>query len=482
MKIPKPNQSISAKKNQLHKTLNCSINKSSAHRTVRKVFGNLFIIPAPQTLRIQTLFPKLLLLLLLGNFLLCSCRKDTTVAPSIQWINPGKDVSINNSGSLRVEVQISDNNDQFQTLLSLSDENGNVLFSKGQFSSENSSIIVSETIPTSALSQGSYQLSLLATDRDENKIRSTLRISLLDSGAQTLLEGFISLHQNGSQAYAAFHLNNNTVSSSPFLSDNAMICANPTTATLLMTPRGPGDARCLEPASANMLWSWPGTSGPLGGFTCCSFSEPLFLIGEKTGYIRKFNSSGLAQGSCPYFPGSYYPSEIFTFQNSILSVQKAVTSANPDKIVVFNAISGQGMQEINLPFRVEDALQQQDTLYLLTQSNPRQIWRYLTSFNSYELVDNTNLTTSLAFLSPGTNTTFLLTTDQGIYEVKPSSNYTYLIFAESGLSCAAKKSSNPNHVVFLKNNSLKIIHRSTQNLVSEINLDAGATDFLILSP
>jgi hypothetical protein len=410
-----------------------------------------------------------------------SCRKDASVAPEIKWINPEKDVALINSGQLEANVLISDNNSNIEALISMSDETGNVFFSESKNSLRERSLKMEVNIPTAGLLPGNYKLSLLATDADDNRIRSSLNISFSDTNATVLSNGFVSLHQNASQAYVSFHMNGNSIHSVSNLADNAQFCADPTSGYVLMAPKGPGDARCFEPTEGLQIWSWPGISGTLSGFSCCNFTAPWFLLGEKSGYIKKFNSTGAAQGSCSYLPGSYYPVKVFVHDGNIFSVQRAISASNPDKIVVLNGTSGTGVQELNLPFGVADAIMQNDTLYLITESNPRQIWRYMGPFNSIELIDNTGISSNMAFLSPMSSSKFLLSADQGIYEVTPASNWTNLIFPVTGLQSAARLSQNPNHLVFIRNNVLTVVNKSTQNLVSELSLDGGAKDFLLLS-
>lgn len=393
-----------------------------------------------------------------------------------------EDLKINDFRPLEVMVSISDNHSEINALLSLSDDAGNVYFSKNSFSGKQDLLTVSDRITTSDLLPGSYRLSVLATDCHDNKIRSTLQITIEDTGTTIFSGGLVSLHQNGTSAYATFLLNNLISRTTPQLADQAIFCANPSSGYVLIAPQGAGDARCFEPAEGNEIWSWPGTTGSLGGFTACQYSSNYFLLGEKSGFIRKFNTSGAPQGACSYFPGSYFPSKIFIHNNNILSVQKPVSSANPDKIVVFNSTSGQGLQEINLGFKVDDAIQSNDTLYLLTQSNPRQIWRYISTFNSIELSENTQINTSKAFISPVSPSRFLFTTDQGIYEIKPDLGWTNLLLTESDLQSAARSSSNASEIVFLKNNILKVVNKNTLNPVSQINLDAGAKDFILMNP
>ncbi len=412
--------------------------------------------------------------------LFSSCKKDRGLAPSIVWISPEKDLTLKNTGSLKVEVQVSDNNDEINATLSLSDQSGNVFYSTAKFSNNDEIISFNENISTINLAEGEYRISVLAEDHDGNRIRSSINLNFYNDSATTANEGLVSLHRAGTQAYLNFYVNGGINKTVSFQSVSPRMCTDPLSGYTLVVPEGAGDARCYDPLTAEELWTWPGTSGTLGGFSACTATNSFFLIGEKSGYVRKFSISGSAQGSYSYAPGVYYPYKIFVHDNLMYVIQKPQNSGNPDKIVVFNFSTGFSLQELNLNFRAEDATSSNDSIYIISQNNPRQIWRYSGQFNSLELIDQTGINSSFAYLSKVQSTSLLLTAEQGIYEIKPASSWTNLLYNETGIKTASRLSPNPNNILYLKNNSLFTLSRSSLSIIGELEMEPDAIDFGVI--
>jgi hypothetical protein len=414
--------------------------------------------------------------------LLAACGKEDASPPLIEWEKPLGDLQLSNAVTLEAAVKISDNKGEIKALLSLSNQDGYVFFSKNvQSGKREKSISINEQISISDLLPGTYRLSLLATDQDDNRIRSTRNIEIENSNAPFPQGGWVSLHQNGNQAYLSYLLNGQFIRSIPTFAENALLCADPAGALALIAPQGAGDLRCFEPTEATLLWSKPGTTGTLGGFTCCTATATDFLVGEKTGFIRKYSRTGLAQGSYSYQPGAYYPSEVFVFQNRVYSLQNPLNTANPQKMVVFDANTSVGIQELNLSFKVSDAVQKNDTVYLLSESNPRQIWRYLATFNSYELAASSAVSVNKAFLEPFHNGKLLLSCSTGVYLVDPSLNWTQSILSSGPANIPAKSTNNPEQIMLLENNLMKIFNVNGGNLISETTVDVNATGFILLN-